>query len=171
MQLRPNKVGSGAMVLASVAVAACALLPGASPTTVPPTPAASWSSAPSPQPSALTGVLPADLYRLGDVWPAGVDEAASAISASAALQAAAGEGYDWPGAQPYLVIVTDRPSSASNEPIINRLVWLLRWADISVQFPVPVPREGTPEPPKPYHYAYVLVDAQSSKVLVAVYMD
>ena len=84
-------------VAINATVGACALLPGASPTTSG-TPVASSTVSTSPQPSASIEALPVDVYRLGDVRLAGDDEAVGAISASAAAEAAAEAGYAWPGA-------------------------------------------------------------------------
>lgn len=171
VKLLAATIRAATALVVSVTVAACALLPGASPTTITSTPAVSDAVAPSPQPTGQIGVLPADVNRLGDVRLARADEAAGAVTASIAVQAAAAEGYDWPGPEPFLVLVTHPATSGSDEPIVDRLLWLIRWADISIAFPVPMPQSGTPAPPKPYRYAYVLVDAHSSKVLVATYMD
>lgn len=113
--------------------------------------------------------LPTDVTRLGEIRPASEDEAIGAISAVQAITAATDRGYSWPNPDAYLVVAT-RPSTGSL--IHERLVWLVRWDNVNVDFSRPwTGNDQTMAPPSPYRFAYVFVDARSNEVLVASYSD
>lgn len=167
---------------AMLVLCACAVLsPAASvtptprPTTVPstpsviPSPETTTTAEPTASPS-LSEALPLDVHRLGDIRPATSQEAEGTISEDVAIDDAKADGYRWPNPTAYLVVITRNSTTASDEPLVDRLVWLLRWDDLNISFPAPAPAEGTANP-RPYRYGYVYVDARSGEVLGATYMD
>ncbi len=123
------------------------------------------SSAESPASS-----VPLDVLRLGSVSLATPVQAAGAISQEEAISRAANDGYAWPNPDSYLVVMTRASTTADDQPMSNRLVWLLRWDDLNVEFPAPHPASGSPST-HPYRYGYVYVDALTGDVLGATYMD
>lgn len=124
-----------------------------------------------PSPSSVLASLPADVQRLGNVRLASPVEAVGAISADAAVAAAIDEGYNWADPEPYLVVMTDDMTVDADEPIVDQVIWLVRWDDLSVEFPGPIRQDGSPAPGSTYRYAYVLVDGQTAAVLNATYME
>ena len=57
--------------------------------------------------------------------------------------------------EPFLQLLTDPDTARSDEPVIDRAVWVVRYAGLSVISP------GDKE----LHYAYVVIDARTGKEL------
>ena len=107
--------------------------------------------------------LPADAQRLGAVRLATSAEVAGAISSADALAAANTEGYAWPNARTFLVVVTTNNADPSNPyALVGRLAWLIYWDGLNVEDPGPSSSITV------YTKLLLLVDAHSGTVLRGV---
>ncbi len=124
------------------------------------------SETPSRAPTATTVALPPDVDSVGTARVATATESAEAISRSEAIAAATDQGYSWPDPEAFLVVMTSPTTDSSDEPIVDRLVWLLRWEELMIPFPRPSRLAGTYPPEQP-STVFVLLDGHDGEFLFA----
>lgn len=102
-----------------------------------------------------TAVLPAeDAARIG-VTVKPIAETGMITRSQAITSAAARWTVEPTLGEPFLQVLTDPDTARSEEPVIDRAVWVVRYAGLSVISP------GDKE----LHYAYVVIDARTGKEL------
>jgi hypothetical protein len=110
--------------------------------------------------------LPSDVLDTHHVVPATqADAALVRVSEAEARASAKSAGANYADGQAYVAKLTQFGNDPHGVPIVNRLIWVLRFTGISVVGPDPgVP--GAPKPP-PFNVAYAFVDAETGDYLGA----
>jgi hypothetical protein len=85
------------------------------------------------------------------------------------MSAALAAGYNLPDPEPFLVVLTDTNTATTDRPVLGRLVWLIRYANLSIVGPVPVAENGAAPTIEPFHFAYLVIDAHTGELLIATY--
>ncbi len=119
-----------------------------------------------PSGSFSIDALPRDVQDLGmDLRAADSSDAVLEVEAVEAAQAMHDFGSQPVRVDAYLVTATDPATLEGGSPIKDQPVWLVRFSDIEVFFPGPLPEEGAEEGGHTARFAYVLVDARSGDYL------
>lgn len=122
---------------------------------------AAGCAAPAVDSASSTAVsMPADVAAAGfNATPIAAEGVISVEEAIATASREYGQRYGEGSIDAYLVNLTDPGTLRSDTPIRDRLVWLIRYGDLSIPYTGPMTADGTPAEGGTITHAYLVIDA------------
>ena len=114
---------------------------------------------------------PSDVQRLGLTLKDASGESASVDAAEAASKLDNTLVKRSEDVTAFLVRATDSTWVDNETPLNDRLIWLVRYAGLSLTIPGPADADGRPTTGHVAHYAYSLVDAKTGEVVDLQYWE
>ncbi|HZD21847.1 MAG TPA: hypothetical protein VE569_00350 [Acidimicrobiia bacterium] len=124
------------------------------------------TSVPLASGSSIVRSIPPDVAAAGlRATPVTVEGTISAEAALGIHSRETRESYAGGSVDAFLVSLTDVSTLRSDRPVRDRVVWLIRYADLSIPYSGPLTADGTPAEGGTITHAYVVVDAFTGELL------